>query len=527
MATLVVSTKLFVPPQRPHSVTRARLLVRLTNGRAAGGGLTLVSAPAGFGKTTLLSEWVAEIRRVEPGVHVAWISLDEHDNDPERFLRYLRVALKLPPTAGAFESVVTGVINAIEQASVPTVLLLDDFQAIDASAVREAVGYLLEHRPAHLHVVIATRSDPLLPLGRLRGDGDLTELRAADLRFTPGESATFLKEVMGLDVSTGDIAALESRTEGWIAGLQLAALSMRGHSDVTGFIEAFTGSNRFIIDYLSEEVLQRLPERLRDFLLQTAFLERMNASLCDALTQRTDSAEILEALERENLFLVPLDDERRWYRYHRLFADVLRARSLRDDRVRVRELHRLASAWHERHDLPEYAIDYALAGKDFERAAHLIERALPEMRRQRQDTTLIAWLTQLPAETTGRMPVLQTFSAWSQFVAGDLDGADRRLGEIEELLRSTEGHDSVPGEELAGLPVTIATYRAAIAQARGDIHATERHARRALALSPPRTTSGEEPEAASWLSRSGHREMSDPPCRRSATRWPAWRWPGT
>ena len=484
MATPVLTTKLFVPPRRPRSVARSRLLERLSAGRAAGRKLTLVSAPAGFGKTTLLSEWVTDVQRVDPDTQVAWVSLDDGDNDPARFLSYLLVGLKHPPTFGAPEAILTELINAIEQAA-PTVLVLDDFQAIEAAPVREAVAYLLEHQPANLHVVIASRSDPLLPLGRLRGGGELTELRAADLRFSPDESATFLNRVMGLDLTDGDIAALESRTEGWIAGLQLAALSMREHSDVSGFIEAFTGSNRFVIDYLGEEVLQRQPEALRSFLLRTAFLERMNASLCDALTGRTDGQQMLDALERDNLFLMPLDDERHWYRYHNLFADVLRARSRREDRERVADLYRLASVWHEEHDLPEYAVDYALAGKDFERAAHLIERALPEMRRRRQDTTLIAWLKQLPDETARRMPVLRTFSAWSLFVAGDLDGADRRLREIEESLRSADGHDSAVGEELAKLPVTIAAYRAAIAQARGDIHATEQHARRALALSPP------------------------------------------
>lgn len=487
MATRVLSTKLFVPPQRPQSVPRARLVNRLSGGRAAGRKLTLVSAPAGFGKTTVLSEWAAEVKVSEPGVRIAWVSLDEGDNDPTRFLAYLLAALDAPGalTASSPESALPELVNIIDRASSSTILILDDFQRIEGAAVRDVVGYLLENQPSTLHVVIASRSDPLLPLARLRGKGELAELRAADLRFTPEEAATFLNQMMGLGLSAVDVDALESRTEGWIAGLQLAALSMRDHSDVTGFIEAFTGSNRFVIDYLGEEVLQRQPEDVRSFLLRTAFLERMCASLCDALTGRTDSDEMLDALERDNLFLVPLDDERHWYRYHHLFADVLRAWSLREDRDRVDDLHRLSSAWHEAHDLPAEAIGYALSARDFPRAAHLIESALPDLRRRRQDTTLIAWLKLLPDDTTRRMPVLRAFSAWSMFVAQNLDGADRRFSEVEDALTSEDGHDSIAGQELLKLPATIAAYRAAIAQARGDIDATERHARRTLALSLP------------------------------------------
>ncbi len=486
MATPVLSTKLFVPPQRPQSVPRGRLFDRLDDGRRAGQKLTLISAPAGFGKTTLVSEWVAEVRVREPDVRVAWVSLDNGDNDPTRFLSYLLVALECPPAlpTSSPKSIVTELINQIDQSPGATILILDDFQWIEGAPVRDAVSYLLEHQPPRFHVVIASRSDPLLPLARLRGKGELAELRAADLRFTPDESAIFLNQMMGLRLSAADIDALESRTEGWIAGLQLAALSMREHSDATAFIEAFTGSNRFVIDYLGEEVLQGQTDDVRSFLLQTAFLERMCASLCDALTGRTDGGEMLDALERDNLFVVPLDDERHWYRYHHLFADVLRARSLRESHERVDNLHRLASTWHEVHDFPEDAIAYALSAHDFPRAAHLIERALPEMRRRRQDTTLIAWLKRLPDDTSRRMPVLRAFSAWSMFVARDLDGADRRFNEIEESLASDEGHDSMAGPELAKLPSTIAAYRAAIAQARGDIGATEAHARRVLALSP-------------------------------------------
>ncbi len=484
MATPVLSTKLFVPPQRAHSVARSRLLDRLSDGRRQGRKVTLISAPAGFGKTTILSDWIAEIQSVEPDTRVGWVSLDEGDNDPTRFQDYVLAALKYPPSDGAPEPVIAELINRVERDSAPALLILDDFQAIDSVEVREAVLSLLAHQPAKLHLVIATRSDPPLPLGRLRAAGDLTELRSADLRFTPDESRAFLNEVMGLELSIDDVAALESRTEGWIAGLQLAALSMREHDDVAGFIQAFTGSNRFVVDYLAEEVLQRQSDAVRDFLVRTAFVDRLTASLGDALTGRTDGHQMLEALNRDNLFLVPLDEQGRWYRYHHLFADVLRARSTRENPDRVTELHRLASVWHEQNGLLEDAITSALAGQHVDRAAHLIERALPEMRRRRQDTTLLAWLTLLPDDAIRRLPVLRTFSGWSMFMAGNMDGADRRFGEIEEALRSADGHDSLAGEELEKLPVTLAAYRAAIAQARGDIRATELHARRALELSP-------------------------------------------
>ncbi len=487
MATPVLSTKLFVPPQRPRAVPRARLVDRLDEGRAAGRKLTLIAAPAGFGKTTLVSEWVAEVKVREPDVRVAWVSLDEGDNDPTRFLSYLLVALGRPPAepGSSPRSIVTDLINDLDRAGSSTIVILDDFQWIEGADVRDIVSFLVEHQPPALHVVVASRSDPLLPLARLRGKGELAELRAADLRFTPDESATFLNEIMGLQLSPADIEALESRTEGWVAGLQLAALSMREHSDTTAFIDAFTGSNRFVIDYLVEEVLQGLPDHVRSFLLETAFLERMCAPLCAALTGRNDSAEMLDALERDNIFVIPLDDERRWYRYHHLFSDVLRARSLREDRDRADDLLRRASVWHEEHGSGEEAIAYALSARDFLRAAHLIERALPDLRRRRQDTTLLAWLKLLPDDVSRRMPVLRAFSAWSMFVGQDLDGADRRFGEVEESLASEDGNDSVPGEELTKLPATIAAYRAAIAQARGDIDATEAHARRILEVSDP------------------------------------------
>src|SRR5919202_1259132 len=332
MSTPILTTKLYKPPPQPKVVPRPRLIERLNEGLHRK--LTLVSAPAGFGKTTLLSEWPVGCERP-----AAWISLDEGDNDPTRFLSYLVAALQTiapnigegvlsmlqspqpPPT----ESVLTALLNEITTIPDDFVLVLDDYHVVDATAVDDALGFLLEHLPPQMQLIVSTREDPDLPLARIRARGQLAELRTADLRFTSSEAAEFLKGVLGLSLSAEDIAALEERTEGWIAGLQLAALSMRGREDIRGFIRAFAGDNRYVLDYLAEEVLGRQPERIRSFLLETSVLDRLSGPLCDAVTGQEDGGEMLEALERGNFFLVPLDDRRRWYRFHHLFADVLYA----------------------------------------------------------------------------------------------------------------------------------------------------------------------------------------------------------
>ena len=401
----ILATKLYIPLPRPNVVLRPRLIERLNEGLHRK--LTLISAPAGFGKTTLVSAWVAGCERP-----VAWLSLDEGDNDPTRFLTYLVAALQTiapnigegvlgvlqspqpPPT----ESILTALLNEITTLPDNFVLVLDDYHVIDAKPVDDALTFLLEHLPPQMHLVITTREDPQLPLARLRARGQLTELRAADLRFTPAEAAAFLNQVMGLNLSAEDIAALEDRTEGWIAGLQLAALSMQGREDVPGFIRAFAGDHRYIVDYLVEEVLQRQPERVRSFLLQTSILDRLNGPLCDAVTGQEEGNARLEALERGNFFVVPLDDKRHWYRYHHLFADVLSAHLLAEQPDQVATLHRRASAWYEQHGSAADAIRHALAAEDFERAADLVELAVPAMRRSRQEATVLGWLKALPDE---------------------------------------------------------------------------------------------------------------------------------
>src|SRR2546423_263981 len=399
MPTPILATKLYIPPLRPHVVIRPRLIERLNEGLHRK--LTLIAAPAGFGKTTLVSEWVEGIER--PRARTAWLSLDEGENDPARFLAYLVAALQTiaanigegvlgvlqssqprPP-----EAMLTALLNEITTLPDNFVLVLDDYHVIDAKAVDQALTYLVEHLPPQMHLVIATREDPQLPLARLRARSHLTELRAADLRFTASEAAEFLTQVMGLSLSAADIAALEDHTEGWIAGLQLAALSMQGHQDVPGFIRAFAGDDRYIVDYLVEEVLQRQPKRDRSFLLQTSILDRLSGPLCDAVTGQDGGKATLEALERGNLFLVPLDDRRRWYRYHQLFADVLRAHLLDEQPDRVPDLHRRASAWYERHGESSEAIRHALAAGDVARAADLVERAVPAMFRSRREATVL------------------------------------------------------------------------------------------------------------------------------------------
>ncbi|WEO77369.1 LuxR C-terminal-related transcriptional regulator [Cryobacterium sp. SO2] len=505
MAMQVLATKLFVPRLRPNAVARPRLVETLREGLGSGRKLTLISAPAGFGKTTLLGEWIADARQRDPQLRVAWISLDEGDNDPARFLSYLVAALQqadapIGPDAlsgppGSVESTLTALINDIAQSPHPLLLVLDDVQLIEAAPVRDALAFLLDHLPSTLHVAVASRSDPLLPVARLRAGGELTELRAAELRFTPAEAAGFLTERMRLNLSAADVAALETRTEGWIAGLQLAALSLRDSTDVSGFIAGFTGSNRFVIDYLVEEVLQRQPDPIRAFLLQTAVLDRLSGELCDAVTGLTGGTEVLAALDRDNLFVVPLDDRRQWYRYHHLFADVLRARLAADGSLEPARLHTRASEWHEQHGLVEDAVTHALAAADVERAARLIELTIPAVRQSRQDATLLHWLALLPAEVIRRRPILGVYWAWSALIAGDVDTAEARLVGAEGALAATTGndspayndpaHDSALSEELRTLPVTIAVYRAAVAQARGDLGGMIEQAQRALALTGP------------------------------------------
>ena len=493
----LLETKLYIPGRHPGLLSRPRLVERLNQG--AQRKLTLVSAPAGSGKSTLVAEWVAASRRA-----AAWISLDPGDNNPALFWTYVVTALRTArPDVGesalswlssarppATEWILTSLINEITANDQHVALILDDYHVIDAEPIHRAVAFLLEHLPPRMHLVIATRSDPPLPLARLRGRRELTELRASDLRFTPEEAAAFLNEAMGLGLSAADVAVLEARTEGWIVSLQLAALSMQGREDLPGFIRAFSGDHLYIVDYLVDEVLHRQPDRVRSFLLQTAVLDRLSAPLCDALTGREDGRGMLQALERDNLFVVPLDDKRHWFRYHHLFADVLRARALAEQPHQVPVLHQQASAWFERHGLPSDAVRHALAAEDFGRAADLLERTGRAMLTTTQDAFL-DWLKALPDEVIRARPVLGVYYAVA-LLPGDLAAAEARLRDAEGLLdRASARPDAaavemviVDDEGFRSLPASMAIVRAYLAGASGDVPETVHYARQALGLLP-------------------------------------------
>jgi LuxR family maltose regulon positive regulatory protein len=425
MPAPLLATKLYIPLPRPGLVARPWLIERLNKACAQGCRLTLISAPAGFGKTTLVSEWIATCKKP-----VAWLSLDEGDNDPARFITYivealqriregigesLRAALESPEPL-QIETILTTLLNEISSIPEEFLLVLDDYHSIDSRPVDQALAFLIEHQPPQMQLVIATREDPDLPLARLRARGQMTELRASDLRFTPAEAVEFLNHRMGLALSEADVIALEARTEGWIAGLQLAAISMRGHQDMAGFIQSFTGSHRFVLDYLLEEVLHRQSADVQAFLLQTSILDRMCGPLCDAVLHdlAIPGQATLEYLERANLFIVPQDNERFWYRYHHLFRDLLRnqlGQRLTTDEIA--KLHIQASEWHEHNSLMIEAFRHA-AGRTFDRKS---ENALASARRGYDDTQLVA----VPAEDRAGCP--------SSFVVGSsCDAAGHRRG---------------------------------------------------------------------------------------------------
>ena len=506
MPIALLETKLYVPRPRRGLVLRPRLSERLDRGTESK--LVLVSAPAGFGKTTLLTEWLAA-RPAGLGDErlAAWLSLDRGDNDPASFWAYVIAALRTvasgvgesalalldAPQPPPIETVLTALLNDLGAVAGEVVLVLDDYHVIDAREVQDAMAYLLGHLPPWLHVVIASRTDPALPLARMRARGELAEIRAAELRFTADEAAAYLNEMMGLGLTAPDVAALEGRTEGWIAALQLAALSMQGRDDVAGFIAGFAGDDRYVVDYLAEEVLARQPDRVQAFLLQTSILGRLSGPLCDAVTGQGDGKAMLEALDRGNLFLVSLDDRRRWYRYHHLFADVLQARLLDEQPGQVPDLHRRASEWHEQNGEQPEAVRHALAAGDFDRAAGLVELALLAMRRTRQEARLRGWLEVLPDEVVQVRPVLSAYFAGVLLMGGELEGVEGRLRDAERWLEPATGDCAEPlvhsakmivadEEEYRRLPATIELYRAGHALARGDAPDTVRHAQRAIEL---------------------------------------------
>ncbi|MGF1497862.1 MAG: LuxR C-terminal-related transcriptional regulator [Elainellaceae cyanobacterium] len=490
----LLETKLYRPQWSADRVSRPRLINRINPQRK----LILVSAPAGFGKTTLLAEWVASV----PRRRIAWVSLDPNDNDPTVFWTYLITALQnihsgmgeqslallQSPQPPPIESVLMTLLNEVIAVEEEVVLILDDYHAISTQAIHDGIAFLLGHLPPQMHLIIASRADPPLSLARLRSHRELIELRASDLRFTPEEAAAFLNQVMGLEISAADVGALEKRTEGWIAGLQLAALSMKGRHDLPGFIAAFSGDDRYIVDYLLEEVLQQQSDLVRRFLLQTAILKRLSGSLCDTVTEQTDGQAMLETLERGNLFIIPLDNKRQWYRYHHLFADVLLAHAQIESPACVSSLHERASAWYEQHNLYSEAIHHALAAPDFERAAGLIEQVWPTMRRRQRETTVFSWITSLPDALIRHRPVLSVAYALVLLNDGQLDAVEARLQDAERCLtadsQETLAVIVTDDAQLRSLPASIANARAYRAAALRDVSSTVTYAQQALELLP-------------------------------------------
>jgi len=501
MPTPLLQTKLHIPSVRPDLVPRPRLIQRLDETVRPGHRLTLISAPAGFGKTTLLSEWMQRRGAVPaPSAHAApvvpqaaWLSLDENDNDLARFLHYLTAALaqaaplSSPPPLGeglaSFETVLVPLINQLADLPAPLALVLDDYHLIADPAIDEALVFLIDHAPATLHLVMATRADPSLPLPRWRARGELTEIRADDLRFTQVETAELLQAALGLTLDARDLAALDARAEGWVAALQLAALSLRGREDASAFVEAFSGSHRYVLDYLVEEVLQQQTPAVRAFLLQTAILDRLNASLCDAVLEdgEAPAQQTLARLEHDNLFLVPLDDERRWYRYHRLFRDFLRARLDIEQPDLAPALHRRAARWYAAAGSTEDVVHHALAAPDHDLAAEWIAQAYPAMLQRGEVATLKRWVEALPAPVRRNDPALMLAHAWTRVVTLDVEDMEGCLAELERLI---ETKPDITPEERAALHGEILTIRAARAFPTGDMEATVEYAEQALAHLP-------------------------------------------
>jgi LuxR family maltose regulon positive regulatory protein len=478
----LVETKLYRPRSRQGLVERPRLDERLL--RKDGTGLTLVSAPAGFGKTTLVSAWASE--------RAAWVSLEESDREPVTFWTYVLTALDrsapgvaegalavLQAGPAPIETILAGVLNELSVLPGEIDLVLDDYHLADGLGVSAGMTYLLDHLPPQLHLLISTRADPALPLARLRARGELVEVRAADLRFTLDEVGSYFT---GMGLSAEAIATLEERTEGWIAALGLAALSLRGRSDTTGFIDDFAGDDRYVVDYLVDEVLNRQPEQVRRFLLETCVVDRLTGSLCEAVTGQPGGTAMLESLERQNLFVVPLDDRRQWYRYHHLFADVLRARMLAE-RGDLAELHRRAGRWYEDTGDTVAAVSHAVAAGDVDHAADLIEPAVPAMQRDRQEATIRRWLDDIPDEIVGRRPVLAIGFVGALMSSNEFSGVEERLQDIErQLAGPADALVAVDRAEIARVPGAIWTYRAALDLVAGNPAGTIEHAAHALRL---------------------------------------------
>jgi LuxR family transcriptional regulator, maltose regulon positive regulatory protein len=497
----LLATKLHVPRPRPGLVPRTWLVDRITEG--LGTELTVVCAPAGFGKTALLADWARRSGRA-----VAWLSLDTGDNDPARFWRHVaaavgavrtglgeRLAVLLGPPPRSFDAIVTALVNELAVTPDELALVLDDYHLIESQAVHESLAFLLEHLPEGLRLILASRSDPPLPLARFRASGQLSEVRVAELRFTRAEAGALLREASGSDLPEDVVSALVVRTEGWAAGLQLAALSLRGRPDVGGFVAAFTGSHRYVLDYLAEEVLERQSAPVRGFLLETSVLDRLCGSLCDAVTGRSDGQQLLEIIERANLFVVPLDEIRGWYRYHHLFADLLRIRLEHEQPERLPALHGAAAAWCSDRGLTDDAIGHALAAGQAGWAAELAERHIATILARGEGATVTRWLAALPDAAVRSRPRLCTVRAAQAVIAGHADVVQHWLDAAERAMAGRRADElTTAGPALAGwqagwppadVPRTVAVLRAHLARLRGDPDTTIRLARQMLAQLAP------------------------------------------
>ncbi len=486
MADPLVETKLLLPRQRREVVLRRRLTDLLLRGSQ--GPVTLVSAPAGFGKTTLLASWFATAPSTPDDDHVvAWVTLDERDREATSFWTYVLLALdRAVPGSGAaaltllqsgqatVETVLAGVVNELSVSSGEVTVVLDDYHLADGVDVATGMTFLVDHLPPQLRLAIGTRADPALPLSRLRARGELVEIRASDLRFTVQEVAGYLNDLNGFDLTAADIAALETCTEGWVAALQLAALSLRDRDDRTSFIAGFAGDDRFVVDYLADEVLSRQPDDVRRFLLDTSVLDRLTGSLCDAVSPMPERAgarsgkAMLEALDRANLFLVPLDGNRSWYRYHHLFGDVLQAHLLEERPGDVSELHRRAAAWYAEAGQIEAAVRHALAGGDEDRAADLVELSFRALGRERREDLVRRWAHELPDDVVRDRPVLAIALIGGLMASNEFDGVTQRLDQVERMLARPADLVVVDHDELLRMPAAVTMYRAALALIGGD-----------------------------------------------------------
>ncbi|HSF83066.1 MAG TPA: LuxR C-terminal-related transcriptional regulator [Anaerolineales bacterium] len=469
MSPNLLTTKLYTPPTRKNLVPRPRLIRLLDEAWQEGIKLTLVSAPAGYGKTTLVTEWLSGLQ-----IQSTWLSLDKNDNDPARFLAYLIAALQnvdpdigqaaqammqspQPPPPDVF---LTALVNDLASIPPPFILVLDDYHVVQSMSVHQQLGFLVEHKPPQMHLVLITREDPPLPLALLRARGQIVEIRQKDLRFSLEESADFLKRIMGLNLTLNDIAALEQRTEGWIAGLQLASLSMQGSDYLPDFIQAFSGSSHFVLDFLIEEVFERQPSEVQEFLLKTSILDSLSVPLCEAVSERSDGQRLLLGLERANLFVIPLDQQRVWYRYHHLFAELLRHKLHNSGVYSESLLHRRASQWYEANGFMSEAVQHALIAQDWESAGRVIERAAAGAVRNGQLATLHGWLIALPESVVRDSLELTTTIGWVSLMMGQFETA----GAYAELAEGLLSVDAPRGSQ-----ASLKALNASFALARQDI----------------------------------------------------------